>query len=325
MTLLPLRLFSHPRVWPLALRRLVVAAGLAGSLAIASAAEGTGPSATARDAADGSERPEVAPFANDVTVTSSFSSGSDLERDGKLGEATIRQYGVTYGTSFRIDDDLRLIGGAFGNWTDLDLSGTAPLPDRLSVVGLTLGATRSLREWIGPDWRATVLLRPNLSADSSSLSGNGFNVPMILSVGHRASATFSWDLGLTIDPEGRYAVLPLAGMRWDFAPGWTASVGFPQTGVAYHFSRALTFNAGARFQGGTYHVARSRGPVAGDTWLEYREVRLGAGFDYRFSPALSVTVDAGAVLDRRFDYFDRDYKIDGKSAAYVTLALRARF
>lgn len=318
-------LLSHLRARSLALRRLVLATGLAGSLAAVSAAEGTGPSATARDAAGGGEQPDVAPFANDVTVTSSFSSGSDLERGGKLGEATIRQYGVTYGTSFRIDDDLRLIGGAFGNWTDLDLSGTAPLPDRLSVVGLTLGATRSLREWIGPDWRATILLRPNFSADSSSLSGDGFNVPLILSVGHRASATFAWDLGLTINPEGRYAVLPLAGVRWDFAPGWTASVGFPQTGIAYEFSRALTFNAGARFQGGTYHVARSRGPVAGDTWLEYREVRLGAGFDYRFSPALSVTVDAGAVLDRRFDYFDRDYKIDGKSAAYVTLALRARF
>jgi hypothetical protein len=66
-------------------------------------------------------------------------------------------------------------------------------------------------------------------------------------------------------------------------------------------------------------------PGLGDTRLEYREFRLGGGFDYKLSTNLSAQVDAGAVVDRRFDYYNRSYTLDGKDAAYVSLGLTAKF
>ena len=120
-------------------------------------------------------------------------------------------------------------------------------------------------------------------------------------------------------------MLPILGARWDFAPAWTLAFGFPQTGISYQASSALTLKAGARFQGGTYHVSTARAAGLGDTWLEYRDIRLGAGFDYQIGKILTASLDGGVVIDRKFDYFDRNYDLDGKSVGYFTVSLRARF
>jgi hypothetical protein len=47
------------------------------------------------------------------------------------------------------------------------------------------------------------------------------------------------------------------------------------------------------------------------------DVYLGRGF--------KLVADLGAVTDRKFDYFDRDYRIDGDAGIYATLGLQARF
>jgi hypothetical protein len=38
-----------------------------------------------------------------------------------------------------------------------------------------------------------------------------------------------------------------------------------------------------------------------------------------------LAIDAGYVADRKFDYFDRDYILNGEPAAYGSIALRAAF
>ena len=128
-----------------------------------------------------------------------------------------------------------------------------------------------------------------------------------------------------MNPRGEYPVLPLLGVQWDFAPKWTASLGFPRTGLLYKASPEVQVRFGADYQGGTYHVNQARAPRLGDTWLDYRDFRLGAGVDLRVSEHVSVALDGGAVVRRRFDYFDRDYRVDGSATTYVTIGLRGRF
>jgi hypothetical protein len=169
------------------------------------------------------------------------------------------------------------------------------------------------------------MLRPSFSADSTHFSGKTFNLSGMMSIGRKVSPTLSWNLGVGASTRGQNKVLPVGGVHWDFSPDWTLSVGFPKTEIAYKLSESIRLNAGVKFQGGAYHIDKARGPGLGDTYLEYREFRVGGGIDYEISKPLSVSLDAGEAVSRKFDYYDRNYQLDGRSAAYVNLGLRFRF
>ncbi len=281
---------------------------------------------SASPAAPAGDTPAPAsPVSNDLSLAYSFSPAGDLEHGGKIGEIKISNVRFNYLATTPLGHDRQLLLGAFDSFTDLKLTGTAALPDKLRQVGLTLGVRQSLAVWFGPDWSATALLRPNFAADSSGLSSAGFDLPVVLSLGYKQSPALSWDFGVSLNPKGRYTVLPLLAVRWDFAPDWAASLGFPLTGVTYKVSRNLTLRGGMQFQGGTYHIEKARAAGLGDTWMEYREIRAGVGFEYKLAPHIMCGLDAGMVVNRQFNYFDRDYRLDGGSTSYVSLNLRARF
>ena len=71
--------------------------------------------------------------------------------------------------------------------------------------------------------------------------------------------------------------------------------------------------------------AGAAAPALGDTALDYREIRVGAALDFGGGDTWSVLVDAGAIVSQRFEYPDRSYRLAGSTAAYASLALRARF
>lgn len=262
---------------------------------------------------------------NDIAVSASYSPAADVERAGHLGEVGISHFSVSYLRSAAVSPDLRLLAGLFANSTDLEIDGSIPLPGTLRQVGLLIGGTHSLATVVGPEWSATLLLRPNVSNAGSGLSSDGFNLPGTLTFGFRQNERLNWDFGIAFSPEGEHVVLPVVGFRWSFAPRWTAVLGYPRTGVAYEVDDALTLRLAFSVQGGNYEVERGLLPSLSDTWLDYRDLRTGVGLDYRVSPALSVSLEAGAVVDREFDYFDRGYKIEGEGAAYFGVSVRGRF
>jgi hypothetical protein len=147
----------------------------------------------------------------------------------------------------------------------------------------------------------------------------------IVMIGKEVSSTLSWNVGVAGMTRGDMKVFPVLGLRWSFAPDWDLEVGFPNTGVSYKVNEALTLNAGARFQGGTYYISKAPAAGLGDTYLEYQEIRLGLSAEYQISKNLSVVVDGGMTADRSYDYYDRNLKLDGKSAGYGSFSLKYQF
>ncbi|MCF3652298.1 DUF6268 family outer membrane beta-barrel protein [Synoicihabitans lomoniglobus] len=164
-----------------------------------------------------------------------------------------------------------------------------------------------------------------MSSDEGGFSSDGFRLSAIVSVGHKVSPTFRWNAGFAASTEGDYPVLPMLGLQWEFSPDWTLAFGFPKTEVIYQMSPQLSFNAGLCFQGGSYAISTVNAPGLNDTHMDYREFRLGGGLSYRPSAAIELRLDGGAVINRRFDYYDRNFEIKGDSAAYVELTMKLRF
>ncbi|MCC5022196.1 MAG: hypothetical protein J6386_05065 [Candidatus Synoicihabitans palmerolidicus] len=254
-----------------------------------------------------------------------FSPESDLERGSKIGDVSIDQFNLELKVGNRRFADLSVFIGLSEKYTELDISAGVPLPDHLPAVGLNFGVRRSLADWFGPEWSGTVMLQTEFSSDSSGLSDAEESFGGGVFFSYQQSPTLSWDFGVMGRSLADLPVLPLVGARWDFAPKWRASLGFPSTGVTYDYSERLKLRAGMSFDGETYHVSTERALGLGDTWLDYREIRAGVGFDYRINPHLKLILDGGVVVDREFDYFDRNYSIKGDSPGFLSVGLEARF
>jgi hypothetical protein len=265
-----------------------------------------------------------------VETEVSFSSDEKVSRgSAALGSVEVRQFGFSFAGRQAWNDATSLVYGAAVNVHDLELSGTfLLLPEDLTEVSLNLG----VQHRFNAQWSGAAYLRPGFYGDfEEGLNGDSFNAPLLVMAMFAQSKELAWSFGLNVNAFSDHPVLPIAGVRWQFAPRWLFSVGFPRTGFAYECSDRLTLRAGASFSGGSFRVTRNLGtPAPGvarlaNTFLDYREVRVGLGLDYAFTERTSLALDVGAVTDRKFDYFDRDYRLDGDSGTFLALSLKGSF
>ena len=263
-----------------------------------------------------------------VAAESSYSSREELARGPtKLGELAVRHYGVSVSSRTSLAEKTQLSYGlAFATY-DLDRTGALPLPEQLGEFSLNLGLQH---QW-SPQWTLSVFARPGFYSDLEDFDTDSLNLPLLALASYAQSRDLIWSFGLNVNPFSDNPVIPIVGVRWQFAPNWLFSVGFPQTGFTLRVTEQLALRAGVRFQGGSFRITENLGvPAPGirrlaNTYVDYREIRAGVGLDYELGERFTVSVDLGAVTDRKFDYFDRGYRLDGDRGVFGALALKASF
>lgn len=261
-----------------------------------------------------------------LDVEISASSEENLQQGvASLGTVSVRSTSLSLSGRRAWDATNMLTYGFAYRRHDLDAT-TALLPDQVAELTLNLGLQRRF----SAQWSAAIFARPGLYGDFEDL-GSSFNLPVLAMMNYTRSPDLVWNFGLNLNAFSDNPVLPIAGLRWRFAPGWTFTVGFPQSGFSWRHGDTLTLRAGVGFNGGSFRVSESLGvPGPGrarlaNTYLDFREVRVGLGADVSLSQGFKLVAELGAVTDRKFDYFDRDYRIDGDAGLYGTLGLRASF
>lgn len=260
----------------------------------------------------------------------SWSSKEELSRGpARVGEVGVQRFNLSVSGRSTLNIDTAMIYGLAYATHRLD-SSAAILPDELSELSLNLGLTRQF----SPTWSAAAYLRPGFYGDFDELDGDSFNAPFLATLAYSPSRELTWLFGLNVNAFSDNPVLPVLGVRWQFAPDWTFNVGFPRSGFTWKYSDQLSLNAGVTFQGGSFRVGRDPrapalipppAPRLADTHLDYREVRAGLSADYSLTDTLKISLEAGAVTDRKFDWFDRNYRLDGGTGAYFGLGLKGSF
>jgi hypothetical protein len=123
----------------------------------------------------------------------------------------------------------------------------------------------------------------------------------------------------------------VAGVRWEFTPGWTFALMYPRAGFSWKMTPGLTWQAGLHIDGGGYRVTRNLGvPAAGiarlaNTRLDVRELRAGLGAEWDLGGGFSLGLEAGVVTDRKFDYPDRNYRLDTNGGPFAAVSLKGAF
>lgn len=255
-----------------------------------------------------------------------YSSKGDLDRSGPAGDVAVQRVDVSFSGRWPLAGGSQLLYGFNLSSNELETSPGTPLPERLAELSLNLGLMRRLN----PAWTVSVFARPGFYGDFTEI-GDSLNLPILALANYTRRKELVWNFGLNINPMAENPVLPVAGFRWQFAPAWTFNFGFPQAGFIYRLNPKTSWRAGVAFQGGSFRISDNLGVPApnvarlANTRLDYREVRVGLGADLTLPAGFILTLDAGMVTDRKFDYYDRDYQLNGEPAAYASITLRAAF
>jgi len=163
------------------------------------------------------------------------------------------------------------------------------------------------------------------------LDWDDFNLPFLMGGTYIFSPNVQLILGVSVDIERKYPVIPAAGVRWKISPQWLLNAVMPTPRLEYEMNRSLSLYAGATMKEASYRVDEDFGDSHGISRLNngiltYSEVRTGAGFDWKISPIVTFTGEVGYQPYRDFDFYRAEvrYGQDG-GAPYGTISLHGAF
>ena len=202
----------------------------------------------------------------------------------------------------------------------------APLPDTLQAVSLVLGLDTQLSDSILLRFQA----QPGFYG-TDHFESQDVNIPFVIGGTYIYSPDLQFVLGIGVDIERKYPVLPGGGIRWKIARQWVLDAVLPSPRLEFQFNKDLTFYAGGTLREINFRVddrfGTTRGiPRLNQAVLTYSEVRVGAGADWKVSSVITLSAEAGYQPYRDFDFYRTEvhYHHEG-GAPYGTVSVHGEF
>ncbi|HEU0275892.1 MAG TPA: DUF6268 family outer membrane beta-barrel protein [Candidatus Udaeobacter sp.] len=204
----------------------------------------------------------------------------------------------------------------------------AALPDTLQSVGLVVGLDTQFSD--------SIIVRAEgqpgvYDTEFDNLSWNSFNFPFLIGGTYIYSPSLQFIVGVSVDVERKYPVIPAAGIRWKIASQWLLDAVMPTPRLEYEVTKDVSLYVGANLKQASYRVPNDFGnsngiPKLNHAILTYSEVRTGAGVDWKISPIITATGEVGYQPYRNFDFYRADvrYHQDG-GAPYGMISLHGAF
>jgi hypothetical protein len=207
-----------------------------------------------------------------------------------------------------------------------DMPKHAPLPDTLQSAAIVLGIDTQLSDSILMRFEAT----PGFYG-TNRLDFDEFNVPFIAGGTYIYNPNIQFIVGVSVDIERKYPVLPAAGIRWKVSRLWLLNASLPEPRIEFEAAKNVALYLGATFKETSFRVADDfssgrKGSRLNRAVLTYSEVRTGVGADWKITPTVTFSAEAGYQPYRSFDFYRLDlrYHEDG-SAPYGMASLHGAF
>jgi len=205
--------------------------------------------------------------------------------------------------------------------------GNAPLPDNLQSVNLVIGLDTQLSDSI----LIRVEAQPGVYNTGFDDLSDDFNLPFVIGGTYIYSPDLQIVLGVGVDVERKYPVIPAAGIRWRMGRQWVLDAVLPTPRLEFEMNPNVTLYAGANVKQTNFRVDDNFGDAHGiprlnHAILSYSEVRTGAGLDWKISNVVTATGEVGYQPYRDFDFYRANirYHHDG-GAPYGMISLHGAF
>ncbi len=257
----------------------------------------------------------------DNLVEFSHAGRSDIhEGSRRLGEISTTQARAHTVMALPADPRNTLLVGFAAQWLDFSPPAGSLVPSHLDAVAFKLGWNRTFES----PWTLRV------EADPGTYGAGSFGAPVAVRAIYAASRELQWAFGVNYDWRSGHPLVGGVGVRWQVAPDWTLSLLLPAPRVEWALTRDFSLSAGASLRGGTFRVAgdfgRQRGrPAFNGQTVDYREINVGLGARWQLAPGTALHLGVGQMLDRRFEFHDRNLLLNGAGAPAAQLTATSAF
>jgi hypothetical protein len=202
-----------------------------------------------------------------------------------------------------------------------------PLPASVDALDAVIGGDIQLTSAL----LVRIEAHPGIYGSFNGVTGREFNVPIRIGASYFESSDLIYVAGLSIDVDSDWPVIPAIGVYWKVSDQWVINGVAPRPQLQYIVSDKLTLFVGADLQTETFRVdnqfGTSRGiPKLNDAILDFWEIRGGAGFTWAITGTIKLSLEAGTVPYRAFDFDRADFNMSSSSwSPYVRLGLSASF
>jgi hypothetical protein len=207
------------------------------------------------------------------------------------------------------------------------VSNTDHIPDTLQSVGLVIGLDTQISD--------SILLRveaqPGAYNTGVESMSDDFNMPFVAGGTYIYNPNLQFIAGVSVDIERKHPVLPAAGVRWKVSRQWVIDAVLPKPQIEFEWNKDVTLSVGANIIETNFRVDDSFGDARGNPRLDhavlsYSEVRTGAGLDWKISPVLTLTTEAGYQPYRSFDFYRAHIRFNEDGGApYGMISLHGAF
>ena len=201
-----------------------------------------------------------------------------------------------------------------------------PLPNTFQSANLVLGIDTQLSD--------SILLRVEAQPGfygTNNASADQINCPFLAGGTYIYNPSIQFILGVSVDVERDYPVIPAAGIRWKLNPQWVANLVLPTPRIEFSAARNVTVYAGANIRQTNFRMEEDFGETHGirrlnHAVLSYSEVRGGLGVDWKWKSWAKLSVEAGYQPYRSFDFYRANIRFhENGSAPYGMIALTGAF
>ncbi len=306
-------------------RRLAGIYGLLASslVAISSIAD---EKSTQENSAENTSATSTFSFSGEFVVEETYVGNGDVQR----GNHVLRDFDesdtlLRFVLTPRIKLGVLRLGAEWERFS-FGFSDRAPLPETLQALSLIIGLDTQLSDSILLRFQA----QPGFYG-TDDFASEDVNVPFVIGGTYIYSPNQQFVLGIGVDVERKYPVLPGGGVRWKIAPQWVLEAVLPSPRLEYQLNKDVTFYAGGtvketNFRVGDHFGSARRIPRLNHALLTYAEIRTGAGADWKVSSVMTLSAEAGYQAYRDFDFFRSNvsYHQDG-GAPYGTISVHGEF
>jgi uncharacterized protein DUF6268 len=274
---------------------------------------------------------EAAPqfrFSAEYNIEQTYIGESDVERGRhKVNDFDESNTVVSFVFTPRIAIGILRLGAGYERYS-FGFDDGWPLPNTLQAAHLVVGLDTQFSDSI----LVRIEAQPGIyGAGMDDLEWDDANIPFIIGGTYIYSPDLQFVFGVGVDVNRQYPVLPGGGIRWKIAPKWVLNAVMPTPRLEYEVNPQFTLYLGAVIKSQTYRMGEDHGTTGGKpelnrAVLDYTEVRTGLGFDWKITPAVRLTAEAGYLPYREFDFHRTEVRYHHEQGApYGTIALHGAF
>ena len=179
-----------------------------------------------------------------------------------VGEGDVERGGKHVNDFDEIDSDIRVVLtprfklgvlrlGAEWERFSFGLPEGAALPNTLQSFNTIIGLDTQLSDSI----LVRAEIQPGLyNSGLGHLFWDDFNMPFVIGGTYIFSPNLQLILGVSVDVERKYPVIPAAGVRWKIGPQWLLDAVLPTPRLQYEMTRDVSLYAGATITEATFRT-----------------------------------------------------------------------